>query len=132
LPPATRRVLCVDDDEDICELVTFMLSQRGYEVVSADTPEEALRLAGRGSFGLLILDYHLPRISGVEVCRELRSRGDRTPIIFFTGEAHDREREEALEAGAQAYLVKPADIGILAETAERLTAEPDAPPRQEV
>jgi OmpR-family two-component system manganese-sensing response regulator len=55
------------------------------------------------------------------VCRELRSRGDTTPIIFFTGEAHESEREAAMEAGAQEYLVKPADIEILAETVERLT-----------
>ena len=120
MPLAKRRVLCVDDDEDTCELVTFMLSRLGFDVETADTPEEALSMAGRESFGLLIIDYHLPRISGIGVCRELRSRGDKTPVIFFTGEAHDKERDEAMEAGAQAYLVKPADVEILAETAERL------------
>lgn len=131
MPPAKRRVLCVDDNKDTCELITLMLSQRGYDVMSAGAPEEALRLAGRGSFDLFIIDYHLPRISGIEVCRELRSRGDKTPIIFFTGEAHDRERKEALAVGAQAYLVKPADIEILARTAQRLMDEPDAPLQQD-
>jgi DNA-binding response OmpR family regulator len=76
--------------------------------------------ADAGAFGLLIMDYHLLRASGVDVCRELRSRGDRMPIIFFTGEAHEREREVATGAGAQVYLVKPADIEILAETVEGL------------
>ena len=65
--------------------------------------------------------YHLPRISGVDVCREIRRRGDTTPIIFFTGGAHESGREEATGAGAQACLVKPRDIEILAETVERLT-----------
>ena len=121
MPFAERRVLCVDDDSETCGLVTFMLSRQGFDVETAPTPEEALRLSENERLGLLIMDYHLPRVSGGDVCRELCSRGDQTPVIFFTGEAHESERRMAIEAGAQRYLVKPADIEILAETVERLT-----------
>ena len=72
-------------------------------------PAEALELIARGRFDLYLLDNWLPGGSGVELCREIRRSDPSTPIVFYSGAGLDFEREEALAAGAQAYLVKPGD-----------------------
>jgi DNA-binding response OmpR family regulator len=69
---------------------------------------------------LYVLDYRFPEMTGVEVGKKIRQSDPDARIIFFTGEAHEHERREALDACADAYLVKPADIGRLTDTASRL------------
>ncbi len=115
-----RRILCVDDNEDNSSMLTVLLGLSSYEAVAAGSIEEALRLARDERFDLYLLDNWLPGGSGVELCREIRRSDPSTPIVFYTGAGLDSEREEALAAGAQAYLVKPGEVSLLVETVRRL------------
>ena len=118
----TPRILCVDDDAENREMIETMLrvSNADFELVTAASSEEGLRLAAAQRFDLYLLDYRLARMTGVEVCRALRQTDADTPIMFFTCEAREPERQEAMEAGADAYLVKPDDLKKLTGTVTQL------------
>ena len=73
-----------------------------------------------GEFDLYILDYRFPHTTGVEVCKQIKEVDPHAPVMFFTGEARERVRQEALAVCADAYLVKPDDLPKVAETARRL------------
>ena len=123
----TPRILCIDDDADNREMIETLLrvSNADFELESAATPEEGLRLAAAQRFDLYLLDYRLARMTGVEVCRALRQTDADTPIMFFTCEARAPERQQAMEAGANAYLVKPDDLKKLTETVKQLLGAQD-------
>jgi DNA-binding response OmpR family regulator len=104
-----RRILCVEDDEDTCEMLTLALQLSGYEVVSAHTFADAITKALAADFDAYILDSRLPDGSGVDLCKEIREFNNHTPILFYSADAYPKEIEEALSAGAQAYMVKPID-----------------------
>ena len=120
MSPHRARVLCVDDDQDTCEMVSALLRLIGCEVATARSADEAEEMMRGGGFDLYLLDNWLPGGSGVELCRVIRARGDSTPVVFYSGAAYDSDRAEALEAGAQVYLVKPGDAGLLVETVKSL------------
>jgi len=122
MPTLTPRILIIDDDSNSSELIELMLRYSGaaYETTSVQTPEAGLYLAATQRFDLYLLDKRLPGMSGAEVCRIIRRTDAHTPVLFFTGEAHERERQEAMQAGANAYLVKPDDLKKLTETVKRL------------
>ena len=107
MQPHARRVLCAEDDPDTCEMISALLVLIGCEVVSANTAGQALDFIKAGRFDLYLLDNWLPGGSGVEVCRRIRESGDTAPVLFYSGAASNNDRREALEAGAQAYLIKP-------------------------
>lgn len=111
------RILFVDDNEDTCELVSFMLKQaeKGYSVTTATTAPKAENFINTEKFDLYILDYRLPEISGVELCRQIRKCDSNTPILFFSAAASYLDSEEAYKAGATDYLVKPDDLFRLPE-----------------
>jgi two-component system alkaline phosphatase synthesis response regulator PhoP len=119
-PPT--RILIIDDDRDSGELMQLMLqfSDASYEITCVLTPDEGLRLASAHRFDLYLLDCRFIGTDGVEVCRTLRQTDKETPIMFFTGEAQESVRQEALHAGADAYLIKPDDLNNLTETVKRL------------
>ena len=114
------RILCVEDDEDTCELISFVLKQEGYEVESC-SQMDCLKLIHEEKFIAFILDNWFEGTSGVDICREIRSFDSETPIIFCSGEARQPEIDKALAAGANAYLVKPIDFEELTDTLARLT-----------
>lgn len=116
------RILVIDDDRDSCELMQLMLqySNPRYEITCVTASEEGLRLAAAQRFDLYLLDCRLVGIHGIEVCRRLRQTDTQTPIMFFTGEAQESVRQEALRAGADAYLIKPDDLKQLTGTVKRL------------
>ena len=116
MPPHSRRVLCVDDDEDTCTMLCGLLGLIDCQVVTAATAGEALALIARSRFDLYLLDNWLPGGSGVELCREIRKSDPSARIVFYSGAGLESEREEALAAGAQSYLVKPGDAAFLLET----------------
>jgi DNA-binding response OmpR family regulator len=101
------RVLYIEDHEDTRELVTLVLEQRNYEVVTSSTIESGVALAGSQKFDLYLLDSWLPDGSGMDLCRQIRAFDPATPILFYSAAAYEIDREEALNSGAQAYLVKP-------------------------
>ena len=120
MPAHARRVLCVDDDDDTCSMLCGLLGLIDCEGSTAATAAEALLLIARSRFDLYLLDNWLPGGSGVELCREIRRSDASTPIVFYSGAGQDSERAEAIEAGAQAYLVKPGDAAALVETVRQL------------
>jgi DNA-binding response OmpR family regulator len=120
LSKSTVRVLCVEDDKDSCELITFILSQKEYEVISAQSLEKAFELIKNEEFALYILDDWLPDGNGTDLCRKIREFDKTTPIIFYSGAARTVDIETAVEAGANEYLVKPNGWDNLLETVTRL------------
>jgi two-component system OmpR family response regulator len=101
------RVLYIEDHEDTRELVTLVLEQRSYEVVTGSTIKSGVDLAGSQNFDLYLLDSWLPDGSGLDLCRQIREFDKATPIVFYSAAAYENDRSEALDSGAQAYLVKP-------------------------
>jgi DNA-binding response OmpR family regulator len=102
----TGRVLVVEDDAEIADVLRRTLRQEGHEVRSAGDGVEALQLAEDFVPDLVILDLGLPKLDGVEVCRRLRAESD-APILILTARAHTDDRVEGLDSGADDYLVKP-------------------------
>lgn len=118
----SKIVLCVEDDKDSCELLQFVLEEEDFQVVSCSTSEAGLERARQGGLLAIILDHRLAEISGVEICRQIRTYDKQTPIIFYTASAYPKEREEGLAAGANDYLVKPTDLERIAKTIKDLTS----------
>jgi DNA-binding response OmpR family regulator len=103
----TPRVLYIEDHEDTRELVTLVLNQKSYEVVTGSTIKTGVSLAGSQEFDLYLLDSRLPDGSGLELCRMIREFDKATPILFYSAAAYEIDRDQAIDSGAQAYLVKP-------------------------
>lgn len=101
------RVLYIEDHEDTRELVTLVLEQKSFEVVTGSTIKSGVDLAEKQDFDLYLLDSWLPDGSGLDLCRQIREFDQATPIVFYSAAAYAADRELALESGAQAYLVKP-------------------------
>jgi two-component system, NtrC family, response regulator AtoC len=116
-----QRILCVDDNDDTRLMLSVLLGQAGYEVRQAGSFAEGLSLAKGERFDLYLLDGIFADGMGLELCRRIREFDARTPMIFFSGLAYEADRQRGLDAGAQAYLIKPNDISKLVETATRLT-----------
>jgi DNA-binding response OmpR family regulator len=102
----TGRVLVVEDDTEIADVLRRTLRQEGHEVRSAGDGVEALRLAEEFLPDLVVLDLGLPKLDGVEVCRRLRAESD-VPILMLTARTETGDRVEGLDSGADDYLVKP-------------------------
>ena len=116
------RILCIDDHDDTSEMLSLILSQEDFEVVTKRTIEEALHAARTGQFDLYVLDKHLPDGSGLDLCAKLNEVSPGVPCLVYSGDAYAVHRSEALAAGAHAYVVKP-DIEGLIETVHKLLSE---------
>jgi two-component system, OmpR family, response regulator MprA len=101
------RILVVDDEPAVRDALRRALTLDGYEVALAENGRAALGAAGRGALDAVVLDVLMPELDGIEVCRELRARGDRTPVLMLTARDAVRDRVAGLDAGADDYLVKP-------------------------
>jgi DNA-binding response OmpR family regulator len=106
MPNGSARILLVDDEQSIQTLLSYPLRKDGYHVTSALDGSEALRRFEEGRFDLVILDLMLPRMGGVEVCRQLRSRSQ-VPIIMLTAKGSETDKVAGLEVGADDYITKP-------------------------
>jgi DNA-binding response OmpR family regulator len=102
----SARILLVDDEQSIQTLLSYPLRKDGYHVTSAIDGGEALQRFEEGRFDLVILDVMLPRLDGVEVCRQLRSRSQ-VPIIMLTAKGSETDKVAGLEVGADDYITKP-------------------------
>ena len=107
MKPSAGHILYVEDHEDTREFVTYLLTRSYYNVVTADSCNDALRLARRGRFDLYLLDNWVIGGSGIDLCQKLRELDSLTPILFYSGVALERDKQEAFAAGAQGYLIKP-------------------------
>jgi two-component system phosphate regulon response regulator PhoB len=105
----TPHVLLVEDEEPIAQLLKYNLEREGYRVSVAGDGEEALLLAEEGKPDLVLLDWMLPKLAGIEVCRRLRNtRASRnTPIVMLTARGEEGDRIRGLDTGADDYVVKP-------------------------
>jgi two-component system, OmpR family, response regulator MprA len=113
------RVLVVDDDSAVRRSLSTALGRDGYEVLAAEGGNAALAHLVAASVDAIVLDVAMPEPNGLEVCRQLRARGDRTPILMLTARDLVDDRVAGLDAGADDYLVKPF---ALAELRARLRA----------
>src|SRR4030095_2899459 len=118
------RILCVDDHDDTSEMLRLLLTGPDYEVRTARTVEEALEMSSASQFDLYVLDKRLPDGTGLELCRKLNELTPGVPCIFYTGDAYEVHRQEALAAGADAYVPKP-DVDALITAVEKLLADRD-------
>jgi CheY-like chemotaxis protein len=98
-----RRILCVDGNDDTCDLISTILSD--YEVVSAHSKAEGLRTATGGMFDLYLLDYYLPDGTGLELCLLIRQFDDSTPVLFLT-EIGDLSEQQIQSVNAQGRVGK--------------------------
>jgi len=112
----------VDDHEDTAEMLKLLLSQSDYEVHPAHTVEEAMELAGMHEFDLYVLDKRLPDGTGLDLCMKLNALTPGVPCIFYSGDAYEVHRLEAMAAGAEAYVPKP-DVDALIETVHKILAQ---------
>jgi two-component system, OmpR family, response regulator MprA len=103
---ASARVLVVEDDEAIADVLRRSLRAEGHEVQSAGDGAEALTVAERFAPDLVILDLGLPRLDGIEVLKRLRDEGD-VPVLILTARTETEDRVEGLDTGADDYLAKP-------------------------
>ncbi len=106
--PQKIRVLITEDDLDARELLCLYLTHQNFQVAPVDNGEDALRLASEQQFDAYLLDNRLPEISGLELCKRIRQFDSDTPIIFYSGDGDPSHKDEAFQAGAQGYVVKPA------------------------
>ncbi len=102
------RVLIVDDDSNICELLRLYLQKEGYETVVANDGEQAVAMALKETPDLILLDIMLPKLDGWQVCREIRKTLE-TPIIMITAKGEVFDKILGLELGADDYVTKPFD-----------------------
>ncbi len=104
-----ERILVVDDEEDILELVRYNLSKEGYEVVCTTSGEQALAEARSSVPDLIVLDLMLPGVDGLDVCRLLKSdpRTARIPVVMLTAKTEESDVVAGLELGADDYITKP-------------------------
>jgi len=101
-----KTILVVDDERHIVELLQLYLEQEGWAVVTANDGDAALALHKRHEPDLVVLDLMLPKVDGLEVCREIRRRGD-TPVLMLTARSDDVDAIVGLELGADDYVTKP-------------------------
>lgn len=122
-PEKTRRILYIEDHADTRELVTLLLAQKSYEVITGATIEIGVALAGAGKFDLYLLDSWLPDGSGLDLCKQIRKFDTITPILFYSAAAYAADSALALKCGAQAYLVKPSQPSELCDLVTLLIDE---------
>ena len=106
---AAPKILSIEDEPDIRELLSLTLEAEGFRVLSAATGEEGLRLARKEKPALVLLDLMLPKISGLELCRQLRADPDLSsvPILMLTAKGTETDKVVGLEVGADDYVIKP-------------------------
>lgn len=105
----TARILVVEDEEALCALLDYNLKKEGFAVELRSDGEEALLAVAEQKPDLMLLDWMLPRVSGIEICRQIRVRSETRdiPIIMLTARGEEDDRIRGLETGADDYLTKP-------------------------
>ena len=116
------KVLIVDDEEDICELVELYLGRDGYDILTCETGEQALEIVRTENLDLIVLDLMLPGINGLDVCKKLKAnrKTESIPIVMLTAKGEDVDVVTGLELGADDYVTKPFSGKVLAARVRRI------------
>ncbi|QDZ41458.1 response regulator transcription factor [Euhalothece natronophila Z-M001] len=104
------QILLVDDETELTTPLSRVLTAEGYQVDVANNGVQGEELAQDNGYNLLILDWLMPEKSGLELCQNLRSRGDKTPVLFLTAKDTVDDRVQGLDVGADDYIVKPFEL----------------------
>jgi DNA-binding response OmpR family regulator len=107
------KILVVEDDSDVATMIGDALVVENYTVETVGDGLSALDLLKHYEFDLVILDWELPHMTGVEILREVRGRGNIVPVLMLTGKTKTLDKQDGLDAGADDYLIKPFEIGEL-------------------
>jgi len=105
-----KKILIIEDDPDIAELVEINVKDIGFELVKENNGKEGLKTALDNKFELIILDLMLPGLNGMEVCKQIREKDTHTPILMLTAKSEELDKVLGLEKGADDYLTKPFSI----------------------
>jgi len=114
------KILLVEDDQCLSETVCQWLNFQKHNVETAATGTEAVEQLRFDAFDIIILDWHIPELSGIEVCKLFRSAGGTTPILMLSGNDSAAERDTGLHAGASDYLKKPFQLKELSSRVQKL------------
>ncbi|WP_125760615.1 response regulator transcription factor [Companilactobacillus hulinensis] len=106
----SKRILIVDDELSILELIEYNLTAKGYDTDTATNGEDALDKILMEKFDLVLLDQMLPKLSGIEILKKIRSEGNATPVIFLTAVDAEDNKIEGLISGADDYITKPFSV----------------------
>lgn len=118
------KILLVDDEAELTDPLSRVLAREGYQVDVAFDGQAGTNLALTGTYDLLILDWMLPHANGLEICQQVRSRGDATPVLFLTAKDTLDDRVEGLDAGADDYIIKPFELRELLARVRALLRRP--------
>lgn len=120
----SKKILVVDDEKGIVQLLEDVLKSSGYEVDAAFDGEEGLQKAQSGTYDLILLDLNLPKRDGQSICMELKmdSKTEQIPIIMLTSRNDAKEKEIGEKVGAEAYIPKPFDIQELMAAVNKILA----------
>ncbi len=111
MPPKNFKVLVVEDETDVRELLKLHLNRESFDVIETDDGDEALKILAKDKFDLIVLDWMLPSQSGLDVCKSLRSNLKiTTPVLMLTARADTLDKVVGLEMGADDYLTKPFEV----------------------
>jgi two-component system alkaline phosphatase synthesis response regulator PhoP len=124
-----KRLLLVEDEPGLVMTLTDRLGREGYAVETSGDGESALERAASGSFDLILLDVMLPRLNGFDLLRELRRRGNETPVIVLTARGQVVDKVVGLKLGADDYVTKPFEMLELLARIEAKLRRPSPPPR---
>lgn len=102
-----KKILIVEDDKSIVRGLTDNLKKENFDVESSTDGERAYAMAKAGSYDLIILDIMLPKMNGLDICKQLRKDGVQTPIVMLTGKGEEMDKVLGLELGADDYVTKP-------------------------
>lgn len=113
-------ILCVESYADTLELLTVIFEEKGYDVTACGSMNDCLPLVYKSNFDAIVLDNLIGGIKSLDVSRKIREYDKKIPIVFFSAEVRKKEIEKAMETGANAYLIKPADFDDLINTVTKL------------
>lgn len=118
------KILLVDDDREMSEVIRHTLSSRGFTVQCAGSAQEAIDILRVSAYDVIVLDWMMPGLSGIDLCRRLRETGNKTPILMLTCRDSADDKELGLDTGADDYLTKPFENKELAARLRALLRRP--------
>ncbi len=116
------RILLADDEPDVLNFLSYNLAKRNYQVLEASNGWEAVTMAQINLPDLIIMDVHMPSLSGIEACRMIKDNKalESTPVLFLTGDSDEYISLSAIEAGGDHYVTKPVRLPVLLSMVDEL------------